>query len=112
MRVTKDDIKQAIDNIIEFYYNFNQAKKIMDENKLDIEDVEIGGQPYSEAIKEGNNYLNELDILLEAARESVIDELDERTITLLNKLDRFDGDLAQDYYMSEKYHNLIFLVKI
>jgi hypothetical protein len=47
---------------------------------------------------------------LEAAKESVIDELDESTISLLNKFDRFDGDLAQDYYMSEKYHNLTFIV--
>jgi hypothetical protein len=51
MRVTKEDIKKAIENIIEFQYNFNQAKKIIDENKLNIEEVTIGGQPYNEVIK-------------------------------------------------------------
>jgi hypothetical protein len=60
--------------------------------------------------KEGIDYCNELDTLLEAAKESLIDELDESTISLLNKFDRFDGDLAQDYYMSEKYNNLTFIV--
>ncbi len=110
MRVTKEDIKKAIENIIEFQYNFNQAKKIIDENKLNIEQVTIGDQPYNEVIKEGIDYCNELDTLLEAAKESLIDELDESTISLLNKLNRFDEDLIQDYYMSEKYNNLTFIV--
>lgn len=110
MRVTKEDFIKAIGNIIEFQYNFNQAKKIIDENKLNIEQVTIGDQPYNEVIKEGIDYCNELDTLLEAVKESLIDELDESTISLLNKFDRFDGDLAQDYYMSEKYNNLTFIV--
>jgi hypothetical protein len=50
VRVTKEDFIKAIGNIIEFQYNFNQAKKIIDENKLNIEQVTIGDQPYNEVI--------------------------------------------------------------
>jgi len=110
MRVKKEDIVKVLNNIIEIRYNLNQALQIADDKKIPYEDLIIAGNSYSEYIKEIVNNWNELDTLLEAAKESVTDELDDNTINLLNKMNRFDGDLAQEYYMSEKYNNLTFIV--
>lgn len=110
MRVTKEDLEKAIYKIATLQFNLNIAKEIADESNELIEECTIGDQQYSEVIKEITDSCIELDTLLEAAKESVIDELDEMTISHLNKFDRFDGNLAQDYYMSEKYNNLTFIV--
>jgi hypothetical protein len=110
VRVRKEDFIKVINKLASFQFNLNIIQEIADENKTPIEELTIGDQPYNEFIKGSLNYINELDVLLEAAKESVIEELDEMTISFLNKLNRFDGDLAQDYYMSEKYNNLTFIV--
>jgi len=111
MIVRKEDIIKALSKLGAFKYNLDKIQKIADANNLAIEELTIGDKPYSEFIKEGFKYCDELDVLLEAARESVIEELDERTIALLNSLDRIEGDTIQDYYMSEKYNNLPFIVE-
>ena len=110
MKVTIEDLQKVINKMAGFQFNLNKIKKIADENKVSVEELIIGDVPYNEFIKEGINYCDEMDTLLEAAKESVIDNLDKKTISLLNKFDRFDGDLAQEYYISEKYANLPFIL--
>ncbi len=110
MRVTKEDLKKAVNNVVTLQFNLNIAKMIADKSKVLIEECTIGDQPYSEVIKEIIDSCNELDVLLEAAKESVIDDLDNTTFYILNKFDRFDGDLAQKYYITEKYNNLPFII--
>jgi len=110
MRVTKENLKKALFNVVTLQFNLNMAKTIADMSKTPIEECTIGDQPYGEVVKEIAEACIELDTLLEAAKESVIDELDKDTLSLLNKLDRFDGDMAQKYYMTEKYVNMTFIV--
>jgi len=110
MKVTMEDLQKVIDKMAEFQFNLNKIKKIADESKVSVEELIIGDVPYNEFIKVGMKYCDELDTLLEAAKESVIDNLDKNKISLLNKFDRFDGDLAQEYYISEKYVNLPFIL--
>ena len=110
MRVTKEDLEKAIWNIATLQFNLNIAKMIADKSKVLIEECTIGDQQYSEVIKEITDSCIELDNLLRAAKESVIDDLDKNTISILNKFDRFDGELAQEYYIMENYVNLPFVV--
>lgn len=110
MRVTKEDLKKSFFNVVNLQFNLDIAKTIADMSKTPIEECTIGDQPYIEVVKEIIDSRNELDTLLEAAKESVIDDLDKDTSSLLNKLDRFDGDIAQKYYTTEKYVNMTFIV--
>jgi hypothetical protein len=110
MKVTIEDIQKAINKMAEFQFNLNKIKKIADDEKMSVEELFIGDVPYNEFVKEGFIYCDELDTLLEAAKESIIDNLDKNKISLLKKFERFDGDLAQEYYISEKYANLPFIV--
>jgi len=110
MKVTIEDIQKAINKMAEFQFNLNKIKKIADDKKMPVEELFIGDVPYNEFVKEGFVYCDELDTLLEAAKESIIDNLDKNKISLLKKFERFDGDLAQEYYISEKYANLPFIV--
>jgi hypothetical protein len=107
MKVTIEDIQKAINKMAEFQFNLNKIKKIADDEKMSVEELFIGDVPYNEFVKEGFIYCDELDTLLEAAKESIIDNLDKNKISLLKKFERFDGDLAQEYYISEKYANFI-----
>jgi len=91
MKVTIEDIQKAINKMAEFQFNLNKIKKIADDEKMSVEELFIGDVPYNEFVKEGFIYCDELDTLLEAAKESIIDNLDKNKISLLNKFDRFDG---------------------
>lgn len=110
MKVTIEDLQKVVNKMAEFQFNLSKIKKIADDEKMSVEKLFIGDVPYNEYIKEGIGYCDEMDTLLEAAKESIIDNLDKNKISLLKKFDRFDGDLAQEYYISEKYANLPFIV--
>lgn len=111
MGVKKEDFKKVLMKLGEFAYNYNKVQKIADEHNLPIEELVIGDKTYSEYMQECIDYCIELDTLLEAAKETIIDEVDDEFMGLLGKLDRIEGDTVQDYYMMEKYVSLPFLLE-
>jgi len=78
--------------------------------KVNLEDLKIDGKPFD--FEDVIACHNELDNLLEAAKETILDGFDDhRTLlSFLNKIDRFDGDQAEKYYLMERYANLAYIV--
>ena len=111
MGVKKEDFERVLIKLGEFHYNYKKVQKIADDHNLPIEKLSIGDKTYYEYIQESIDYYIELDTLLESAKETIIDELDDKFIDLLSKIDRIEVDTVQDYYMMEKYSSLLFLLE-
>lgn len=111
MGVKKEDFERVLIKLGEFHYKYKKVQKIADDHNLPIEKLSIGDKTYYEYIQESIDYYIELDTLLESAKETIIDELDDKFIDLLSKIDRIEVDTVQDYYMMEKYSSLLFFVR-
>lgn len=110
MRVTKTDLEKALLKVFNANILLDRLEEIANNWKVDVENLEIDGKPYRKVFEDIVACHNELDNLLEAAKETILDDLNERSVSLYNKIDRFDGDQAQKYYLMEKYANLPHIV--
>ena len=57
-----------------------------------------------------SNYQNEFDQIFEGAKENLIEDFDDKVIDLLDKIERFNPNEIQEYYLTETYVNLANIV--
>lgn len=106
MRVTKHDIEEALLKVINANFLLEKLQQQADKWGVDVVNLTIDGKPYKHVFEDITACHNELDDLLEGAKETILDGFDDLTLSILNRIDRFDGDQAQKYYLMETYVNI------
>lgn len=132
MKVTKASLKNAIDQMVQITYLIESLQEWANRagvNIWEMSDISIIEDSAAKSAttsfikrwrKEGKKSIegifedykkscDELDDMIEGAKETIVDELDSTTFSLLNKMERFPGDQVQAYYLGEKWNNLPFV---
>jgi len=110
MRVTKTDLEKTLLKVFNANLMLEKLQEQANEWKVNLEDLTIDGKPFD--FEDVIACHKELDNLLEAAKETILDGFNDDRVLLsfLNKIDRFDGDQAEKYYLMERYANLAYIV--
>ena len=133
MRVTKADNKNALDKLVLLTHVIEAIEKrtkqigasIWEASDISIEDLEGGGPdtPFvkgwkkkgKKSVKEiFEDYIaccDELENVLEGAKETIVDKLDDTILSLVSRIQRFDSEQIQRYYFSERMANMPLISK-
>ena len=110
MRVTKTDLEKALLKMVSANILLEKLEEIANEWKVDVENLKIDGEPYKKVFEDAIACLHQWEDLIEGAKETVVDGLDDQALSLFNKMSSFDGGQAQKYYLMERYANLTYIV--
>ena len=115
MIIKKEDLEKAILDVLNSTIKLEAMEKALraslEKRGLQIEQVDC--PEHNVALKEVENYQNELDRLLEGAKETITSGYSDATLSLLNslnKIERFNADEIHEYYLTETYFNLVNIV--